>query len=542
MESLILVRPPHAYRYNMLDIQEETIFSYWLGYLHSINEPIPVLYDFHLDPTNTIERLITWNGDGNKTYIISCREHGDTMYYALRIGSALLKLTSERVIFYGQTGRLETHPWFVQLKKAFGSRLEKVLHDEVGLARALGLRDDGPSFGAGLKHRSYLSQLCLDPPRRKRLKASIETTRGCHFPCKFCFINTGQNYPARWVRRPKEDILADIASAYNQGYRRMVFRDSEFLGIEREDYREVENMLVEVEKQFPSLQFKIYARADTLLSFGNFELLKRAGLASVYIGVESLVDEDLVALNKRTKVQDLLGAIHALQESGIYMDLSFILFNRHTTFATLEANIDQLYLLYRKDARYLGMPFFSFSFENSWRPEPGRLLSPRTYVALDLAIKAPNAVGAVFDPVLEPLMECYRLLTYEWSAKVTALNLARDVATPEEHSCIETWFQALPLFCLRVMRRFLNEAKMGRLTLDSLNAYRDQLYDLVGAFYCAVLPTQLATCLTYEKHGRLLDYTHPIYLLEPEEYWEDAIPPVDRAQWEKHTQPMQENA
>jgi len=532
MENLLIIRPPQSFRYMQLDVREETIVSYWLGYLKAINMKNYVVYDFNLDRTLDIERILT--EPGSRDCVVACREVGDNPCYAYRVGKAILERTQRRVIFYGNVGRLPTQPAFEELKETHGRRVEFVIQDEPSLARLLGLSDQGPIFGQGLQLEPYGFGQKLDPMRRKRMKASVETTRGCHFPCRFCFINTSRNYPARWVRRPNADILADIKTFYDTGVNNVVFADSEFFGAKIEDYHGITELLESMVIQFPGLHYKIYSRADTILAFGNLELLKRSGLVSVFIGVESLVDEDLVMLKKKTTASTLMKAITALADAKIYMDLSFIVFNRNTTFETLAENLERLAILYRRNPRYLGMPLFSFSFEVTWQVEATRPLSSQTYVAIDLATKFPSASGAVFNPDLEPLMEIYRLLSYEWSAKVTQLNLRRPSASPEQMAQMEEWFRTLPYFCLEVMKYFLDLARQSHLTLDSLNAMRDHLFDMIIGFYCRTLPAGWLDCPSRPGHAGVLDYGRPVGLLEPEEYWYDAIPPVKQDYWERH--------
>ncbi len=534
MPNIAIIRPPHTYRYNDLDVREDAIISYWLGYLDATGCVAPRVYDFHIDRTLSLEKIV--EASAATHYVVSCRETGDNVFYALRIASGLLEQTDAQVILYGQTGRLPDNGEFRRLGTAFGDRLRTSIHDERSLARMLGIPDDGPAFDGDLQLRPYLSTQAVQPDHLPRVKASIETTRGCHFPCRFCFINSGVNYPKRWTRRPVSRVLADIRAYYDLGVRHFVFNDSEFFGADQRDYPQISELLENIAASFPAIGFKIYARADTLSNFGDFALLKRAGLVSVFIGVESLLDEDLAVLKKKTTSEILRRTIRHLADSGIYMDLSFILFNRNTTLESLALNLDRIAEIYERNQRFLGMPFFSFSFESSWKAEDARPMSPRTYAALDVAIKAPAARGAVFDPALEPLMEIYRLLAYEWSAKVTELNGLRRHCTQGDQQRIEDWFSVLPYFCLEAMQHFLQQARARELTLDMLNSARDELFDLIGGFYKRLLPPALCAFATYEGHASQLDYRQEVRKLEPAEYWDDVIPPIPADYWTGHTQ------
>ena len=63
-----------------------------------------------------------------------------------------------------------------------------------------------------------------------RKKGAIETTRGCPYKCRFCFISSGDNYEKRWLVRPNKTILRDLKQYIDMGITKFVFLDSEFLG------------------------------------------------------------------------------------------------------------------------------------------------------------------------------------------------------------------------------------------------------------------------------------------------------------------------
>lgn len=65
--------------------------------------------------------------------------------------------------------------------------------------------------------------------------------------------------------------------------------------------------------KFPDIQFKIYCKADNLLKFNQFILLKKAGLVQVFIDAESLNQGDLDALNKILKIEIIKKYINMLK-------------------------------------------------------------------------------------------------------------------------------------------------------------------------------------------------------------------------------------
>ena len=279
--------------------------------------------------------------------------------------------------------------------------------------------------------------------------------------------------------------------------------------------------------ELPGTRFKIYCRADTLLRFGEFDLLKRAGLVQVFIGAESLHQPDLDALKKRLRVKTILACIDALKSRDIYCNLSFIVFNRNTTLDSIQVNLDRIDELLETKPWLLGVPSFTFSFESDWRGKATKnerpSLSSRTYIGHDLAQKEQPFGAQIFDATLEPLMEIYRLLAYEWSRKLVELNLARDFATGDERAQIGAWFAGLGKFCASEMRRWLDLLRLGRVTLDNLDFMREELFLAVRDYY-DVLPLRHRDLATYEGHARSIDYQSSSERLEDDEYWLQSIP------------------
>jgi hypothetical protein len=500
-------------------VQEEQIISYFLGYLKSIGFDDYDVFDFHLDRGLTAAQLLDRK---YSNYVIAVRESGENVHYVRRLCRYLSANSVTPIVLYGQTARLRHFTDWPE-------RVRFVRHDERELASALGLATTGPSFADGLNLQPYYSQIELESWQSRRLRGAIETSRGCHFGCNFCFINQGKNYPGRWQVRPNQAVLRDIETFFALGVRNFEFYDSEFVGDDESSYDQRRQLLRAIRDRFAGIRFKIYCRADTLLRFDEFDLLKEAGLVQVFIGVESFHQPDLDALNKKLDANQAIECIHRLQEKGIYANPSFIVFNRNTTTASIRVNLDAVDALLARNSRLLGVPSFTFSFESNWRPSKAEreagALSGKTYVHVDLKQKEQPSSAQIFNVELEPLMEIYRLLSYEWSKKVTNLNIARDsVADPASHSAIAAWFQGLPTFCSGTMRDFLNRFERGELTLETLPAQAEDLFASISDYYARFLPPPLAFLETYDSHARKIAYETDSTLVEEDEYWVESIP------------------
>jgi radical SAM superfamily enzyme YgiQ (UPF0313 family) len=120
--------------------------------------------------------------------------------------------------------------------------------------------------------------------------ACVRTSVGCPNRCSFCVVHFLAN--GKYLQRDVEDVVDEIASL-SQEY--IYFVDDEtFINTKR--MKRMAEMLIErgVKKKYLS-----WARSDTVCKHPElFALWKEAGLEFVYVGFESLNEEDLSDYNK----------------------------------------------------------------------------------------------------------------------------------------------------------------------------------------------------------------------------------------------------
>src|SRR6202162_6471523 len=168
--------------------------------------------------------------------------------------------------------------------------------------------------------RSY----AVDPPARRVIlprasfltTTSVIATRGCHNRCGFCYLSTdGLHMPYR-LRDPEQvarEILAD-----GQPY--AVFIDNN-LG-SRPDY------LAQLCRALRPLN-KIWSAAvsiDVTDDPGLIRTMALAGCTGVFVGFESLADQNLADARKKTpKTADYARRVQMLHDNGIQVNGSFVL-------------------------------------------------------------------------------------------------------------------------------------------------------------------------------------------------------------------------
>ena len=171
---------------------------------------------------------------------------------------------------------------------------------------------------------TYESDYRQDPaPRRSILPrksflttASLIATRGCHNRCGFCYLATdGLRMPYR-MRDPAQ-IAAEF-SADDQPY--AVFIDNN-LGSNREYLRSLCTALRPLEKIW-SAAVSIDVTDDPSL----IRAMALAGCTGVFVGFESLTDENLTDARKKTpKTADYARRVRILHDNGIQVNSSFVL-------------------------------------------------------------------------------------------------------------------------------------------------------------------------------------------------------------------------
>ena len=154
-------------------------------------------------------------------------------------------------------------------------------------------------------------------PRRSFLTTtSLIATRGCHNRCGFCYLSTrGLHMP--YLTRDVEQIAAEFA-ADDQPY--AVFIDNN-LGSRPDYLRQLCTALRPLEK--------IWSAAVSIDVTDDPQLVRQmalAGCTGVFVGFESLENDNLVAAGKRSPTtDDYARRVAILHDNGIQVNGSFVL-------------------------------------------------------------------------------------------------------------------------------------------------------------------------------------------------------------------------
>jgi radical SAM superfamily enzyme YgiQ (UPF0313 family) len=174
----------------------------------------------------------------------------------------------------------------------------------------------------------------------------VETSRGCTYDCSFCSIveMRGRNFHTWSIER----VVADIADARARGARVIFLVDDNItLNVTRFEAlcrAIVEAGLSDVDYIVQAMTSSIAAHGDTLAP-----LMRRAGFRYVFLGIENVLDDDLVFLRARAKNATREGgrqvgnatikAIDVLHRHGMYVVGGLIVGNPGDTREAIEANL-----------------------------------------------------------------------------------------------------------------------------------------------------------------------------------------------------------
>lgn len=146
--------------------------------------------------------------------------------------------------------------------------------------------------------------------------ATVRTSTGCPHRCNFCVVHYLAN--GKYLQRSPEDVVDEIASL-QQDY--IYFVDDEMF-INAKRVQKIGELLLErgIKKRYIS-----WARSDTICQHPElFKLWKKAGLSTLYVGLESMEKEALEGFNKGYDPDVNRRAVEILADLDICLHAAFM--------------------------------------------------------------------------------------------------------------------------------------------------------------------------------------------------------------------------
>jgi radical SAM superfamily enzyme YgiQ (UPF0313 family) len=153
--------------------------------------------------------------------------------------------------------------------------------------------------------------------------ASMRTSKGCPYRCKFCAL--WKLAGGRYLKRRPEKVVEELAGLDEEF---VFFADDESLV----DAARMKTLAERIRGAGIRKRYFLYGRSDTIASNPDLLALWRdVGLERVFVGLEFFRDQDLAYIEKGTTIADNQRAVQVLHDLGIEVYASFIVrpeFNR----------------------------------------------------------------------------------------------------------------------------------------------------------------------------------------------------------------------
>jgi len=147
----------------------------------------------------------------------------------------------------------------------------------------------------------------------------VERTRGCAMACEFCTVRGKPRYAS------PERLLEHISFLVETCGARRFFIVDDLFGQQRGETIRFCNMLRDYQRLIGrKLIMTVQIRLDKAKETDLLSSMQQAGIRTVAIGFESPIEEELAAMNKRVRAEDMLSLTKVYHEFGFLVHGMFI--------------------------------------------------------------------------------------------------------------------------------------------------------------------------------------------------------------------------
>ncbi len=171
---------------------------------------------------------------------------------------------------------------------------------------------------------------------------NMEASRGCFFDCSFCHVPLAAEISKLNVRDPV--LVVDEIQALHRklGKTLFIFNDSCFWSTKKDDAR-ILRFCEEIAKRKLDVRFYVYLKGEPFIGDDVLEVLVKAGLVRIFLGVENSVKTSLALYRKKIK-SDLYSTVKAkLDPLGVNIHIGYITIEPTSSLDDVLSNIEYLY-------------------------------------------------------------------------------------------------------------------------------------------------------------------------------------------------------
>jgi len=187
----------------------------------------------------------------------------------------------------------------------------------------------------------YPSRDALKYLIKEKKEAQILSSRGCFGRCSFCAVNSYFNSldGKKWRGRTPENVVNEIEClTKDYGIKYIYFADEEFIGPGLKGQARAKEIARLIIDKNLNIRFCIYCRTDSVEE-ETFELLKKAGLDIVFLGVEFGVQSLLDFYQKGITVERSVKALRTIKKLKIKTSIGYIMFEPLMDIDTFRKNL-----------------------------------------------------------------------------------------------------------------------------------------------------------------------------------------------------------
>ena len=176
--------------------------------------------------------------------------------------------------------------------------------------------------------------------------SSLIGSRGCYYDCTFCSIQEFYREPPGPKRRSRSpaNVAGEMEQLHrDQGVRIFIFQDDDLFMKGRTHRAWIDGFIAEIDARGLTgrILWRVSCRVDDL-DAAILAPMKAAGLASVYIGIESGSAQGLRTFNKHYTVDDVHRAVGLLEGVDLPFEFGFMILDPDSTFGSVRENVEFL--------------------------------------------------------------------------------------------------------------------------------------------------------------------------------------------------------